>query len=368
MTRRSPRALRRRLALALSLMLVVSALALPALADDGPKTFTANFELDEPGTAGAFDVTLTLENTSPRRGGGNGRELGSANVQIIDGDASFAEANEDLKGSVIELRDLGLRPGDDHDFPLVVTGECGVEVTFGVIAKQSNDFQGTGNDLEFQEGASELTVTLECGLPPYLAGLDVADCSSDCSVAPNARNGHELTASSDSSEGELYAGFRSTEGDEDDPITAVTTGFSDTCEELVAGRANKGEPFRLAGEVAQVEPVGLSADEVTVTMTIPRSEVNTDQNRSADVFTVCFLGDAEAFSKVEKELYENLDLHQPFQEENTKAIGSPDLFGPVLLPTCAATDGVVPCIESRQKVRADVQMTVRIAASDPWMR
>ena len=367
MTRRSPRALRRRLALALSLMLVVSALALPALADDGPKTFTANFELDEPGTAGAFDVTLTLENTSPRRGGGNGRELGSANVHLGD-NASFAGTDERLQDGVIELRDLGLRPGDDHDFPLVVTGECGVEVTFGVIAKQSNDFQGTGNDLEFQEGASELTVTLECGLPPYLAGLDVADCSSDCSVAPNARNGHELTASSDSSEGELYAGFRPTEGDPHDPIAELATDFSDTCEELVAGRANKGEPFRLAGEVAQVEPVGLSAGEVTVTMTIPRSEVNTDQNRSADVFTVCFLGDAEAFNKVEEELeglYGGFDTQFKGKSQD---VGNPELFGPVLLPTCAATGGVVPCIESRQKVRADVQMTVRIAASDPWMR
>jgi hypothetical protein len=364
----------RRLALGAALGLLVASLALPtvaappaALAEDGPRTFTAAFELDEPGTAGTFDLTLRLENTSPRRGGGSGRELGSANVAIADvvgGPARLIDGQgEDI--AVVELRDLGLRPQEGHDYPLQVAGACGAEVTFSVVAKQSNDFQGTGNDLTDQSDPEDLVVTLDCGLSPYLDGISSADCGQEVCTVNEQRNGHQLTATSSSAEGQLYAGFRGNDADDAAGINALAEAFAVACDNLVGERANAGEPFRLTGEVAQVEPVDLMSDgDVTVRLLIPRSEVNTDENRSADVFTICFLGDEKAF---EGSGLVDLETETPFQDADA-ALGSPDLYGPVLLPLCEEAGGAAPCIENRQKVRADVELTVRIRASDPWMR
>lgn len=365
----------RRSALALSLLLVLATLALPAVAeDDAHKTFTASFKDDGEFTAfdesgqGIFDVEFELENTSD---GGDGLRLGSANVSVDSDDASdsvtLTGSDDGAVNGQLELRDLDLKPGDKETFEVTASATCGTSATFDVDAKQSNDFRGAGNDLVLQRAESTLEVAFECGLPAYLDGLERADCTEDeeCEVADTGDNDHELSASSNGGSGQLFAGFRATEDDDNEVTEGIAEKFHGACQELVEDRRSSGHPSRLIGDIVQVEPVELAGDHVTIEIVVPRTVVMEDENRSAKDFDVCFMGDEKSFGDtgLADELKEADD--QPFVDA-VPADGVPALHGPVLLPDCSGTVDA-PCVESRQKVRADVQLVIRIKASDPWM-
>jgi hypothetical protein len=118
-----------------------------------------------------FSFTLTDETTTQR--------LGSADItppstpapgftvsaaSIVGGAGSAA-----VVGNVVELRSLPVAPGQSATVTFSVTAPCAAGVgTWGVVAKQSNDFSGPpGNDLSFDAANSSglmTTVTGSCHL------------------------------------------------------------------------------------------------------------------------------------------------------------------------------------------------------------
>ncbi len=182
MTRRSPRVRHRRLALALSLMLVVSALALPAMAEDDTsgRSYTASVAPTEicSGVEEAF--TLTLNNTSSQQ------RLGSARITVPDevtlstdpgaddlevsqqrGPKTDPIVSYDADAGVISLDDLSAAPDADVTltFTATATGMDGTSVEFRTQAKQANDFNSTSepaNELVLV-GAQPTTTIISCG-------------------------------------------------------------------------------------------------------------------------------------------------------------------------------------------------------------
>ena len=183
MTRRSPRVRHRRLALALSLMLVVSALALPALAeDDTGRSYTADLEPTEVCNGVEEVFTLTLTNTSSQQ------RLGSARVEVpeqvelsSDADDLTVEVSRqrgpkadpvvayDAETRVISLDDLSAAPDADVTLTFTATATLGEDddpsVKFTTQAKQANDFNSTSetaNELVLV-GDQPTTTIVSCG-------------------------------------------------------------------------------------------------------------------------------------------------------------------------------------------------------------
>jgi hypothetical protein len=150
--------------------LLSSSLATVAFAAD--KTFTASVA---PGAlvAGASygsgarsgsPLSLTITNTS------NQARLGSANVTppagVLATAATSSVGSAAVVGGVIQLRNLDLAPDGAVVVAVTAQVECAANhasYTWGLISKQANDFNGTGNDL-MQVGSTTNSVTGTCGI------------------------------------------------------------------------------------------------------------------------------------------------------------------------------------------------------------
>ncbi len=178
MTRRSPRALRRRLALALSLMLVVSALALPALAeDDTGRSYTADLEPSAvcDGVEEAFTLKLTNRSSQQRLGSARvdvpeGVELSNTEDLTVDVSQQRGRKTDPVvsyDAGVISLDDLSAAPSADVTvfFTATATGAAGTPLEFTTQAKQANDFNSTSetaNELVLI-GDQPTTTIVSCG-------------------------------------------------------------------------------------------------------------------------------------------------------------------------------------------------------------
>jgi hypothetical protein len=154
----------RRLALALIFVLVAGALSFPAAADtadgpDGPRTFRAKVTTNA-GPSPSY--TLTLTNTAT-----GGKTLGSANVSIpgftVTGEPAASRGTARLNVGTIELRDLGVSPGNKVDVTFTGAGIVGEPCPYqiDIDARQANDFKGTGNALSLF-GPSPVLVPADC--------------------------------------------------------------------------------------------------------------------------------------------------------------------------------------------------------------
>ena len=210
MTRRSPRVLHRRLALALSLMLVVSALALPALAEDDPgRSYTAELTSKSEVCDGVETTfTLTLTNTSSQQ------RLGSARVEVPGevalstdeadltvqvsrqrGPKTEPNVSYDVDARVISLDDLSAAPGATVSLKFTATATLGEDddasVEFTTRAKQANDFNSasdTANELVLV-GEQPSTTIVSCGTLAFIeqpgdTSIDVAIPGEDGSAGP----------------------------------------------------------------------------------------------------------------------------------------------------------------------------------------
>lgn len=119
-----------------------------------------------PGTVngpGAVTLTAHIANLT------SNQQLGSANLtppsQLPVGSASVpSPGTASVVGGVVQLRNLSIAPGGSVDVTLQATAPSGCPAatyTWGVQAKQSNDFNGPpGNDLTLDAAHSSLTTTV----------------------------------------------------------------------------------------------------------------------------------------------------------------------------------------------------------------
>ena len=119
-------------------------------------------------TDDAYTVTLTNRTGT--------QQLGSANIEVPSTMTIVDRNGWGGSGNTLELRDLGLPPGDELEIVIGLRMPC-VEATYPwmVEAKQSNDFSGTGNALGPVTGIRSTEVKGTCKLrfvdPNPLAGV-----------------------------------------------------------------------------------------------------------------------------------------------------------------------------------------------------
>jgi len=137
-----------RRSLLLVLVLLGGLSAVPA-ADAAVKPFSLTISpATAPGGARVtFTATLTVPSTAQQ-------QLGSANLTpptgfaLISGSVTPATAGS-VVGGVLQLRNLAVQPGTSRKVTVDASVPCAAvtNAPWGVAAKQSNDFNGTGNDL-----------------------------------------------------------------------------------------------------------------------------------------------------------------------------------------------------------------------------
>lgn len=171
----------RRLAsvLAAAALLALVPLAAGALADSPSKPYTANVAPQSGLPAGAFFATLslTLHNEADEQA------IGSANWTLPAAFSDFSESLPfaTLAGNVLQLRDIGI---DQHESLTVSVGATlpclAGDYASTVVAKQSNDFNGTGNDFTIV-GPSNLVfhVAGACSLTFAFPGAQPASAQKD---------------------------------------------------------------------------------------------------------------------------------------------------------------------------------------------
>lgn len=154
----------RRHAVALVIALIgACALASPAGAATKPYSVVISPSTVPAGVSVPFQATFTNRTTS--------QTLGSANLTVPAGfsigGVSVGTGTATLSGNIVQLRNLGVAPGKSVVATVVATVTSGnpcapAGFAWAVAAKQSNDFNGTGNDFGPLAPDSSLTTSATC--------------------------------------------------------------------------------------------------------------------------------------------------------------------------------------------------------------
>lgn len=339
---------RRPLAVMLSILTVIGALALPAIAappgDDGPKTYTASIDPAHDVCVDTVETfTLTLVNTSAQQ------QLGSADVTpafAVDSVASVTvdggspDATAVLDGATIALRDLAAAPGATIELVFEGSSDTAGAHVVGVVAKQANDFKGNpGNDLTL------------AGDPASVTFSDAGDCAPPYVFDDTCVEGElcEWTTPHPV-DGLIAAGFgKGGEGGGGLILNAATrSGDSYVC------GAYEGDEF--ARIPATVEAIGVNLSGKVVAFQVDKKVDQASVNNGASFYQVCATPQAP-FSEFSSfvDVFGNTVA-------NPDDPGAPD--GPSqtsgFLPDCSTTGDVAPCVISRTKTKAgDVLIRVR---------
>ena len=158
----------RAMVVAVAALLAWATIAATASAAPSKKTYTASLSpsaliAGHTYSGPVMAIAYTIRNTS------SSAELGSANVTVPVGVVPSAVASTEgtatLAGSLIQLRNLALSPGESAVASVTARVECGsnhAPYVWTTRTKQSNDFNGTGNDLSGNSPTSSIVGT--CGL------------------------------------------------------------------------------------------------------------------------------------------------------------------------------------------------------------
>jgi hypothetical protein len=161
-------------------------LLIAAPADAATKPFSLAISPASFAAGSTVPVTATLTNENDTQ------QLGSANItapsgfKVVSASVS-APATATVSGQVVQVRNANLQPNQSLDVSIRVTAPCtATNASWSVVAKQSNDFNGTpGNDLNLDPANSSLSasVTGACALrffvQPHAARTGQAITGSD---------------------------------------------------------------------------------------------------------------------------------------------------------------------------------------------
>jgi hypothetical protein len=128
------------------------------------KPYTLNVSPGSVSAGARASFTATFANPS-----GQQQQLGSANLaapgafQVVSASVP-GPATATVSGSTVQLRGLNLQPGSSVAVTVVADIPCTPSSSsWTVIAKQANDFSGTGNNLSLVASGSSLTTTVTGG-------------------------------------------------------------------------------------------------------------------------------------------------------------------------------------------------------------
>jgi Domain of unknown function DUF11 len=284
------------------------------------------------GTSTSFTFTIQNE-ASPQ-------QLGSVQISAPAGFAitgasltSGAPGTASFTPSSALFTNLSIAPGSTAMLTVTATVPCGSgSYQWGIAAKQSNDFNGTGNDFQLDpNSAGNLsgTFTGSCTSQP-------CPPSTSCSAsASSATTSGTVTTSAPLPSGDsIVTGMES-----------VNSSFNYQCPTYTA----VADVFSFAVFDANGVPQSIP---LTVTIRIDKSLVQSSGHTGASSWQICY-GSTTPFTAL------------PGTSQQNVAIGGNLGYFTGLLPDCSSTQGA-PCVQSRNKNNAGDVIVTFLAFGDPF--
>jgi len=281
------------------------------------------------GVSTSFAFTIKNE-ASPQ-------QLGSVQISapagfVITG-ASVASGTASFTSSSALFLDLSLAPGASTSLTVNATVPCGPSTyQWGIAAKQSNDFNGTGNHFQLDpNSANNLngTLTGSCTSTPCPPS---APCSASASSATTS--GTVTTSAPLPSGDSIVTGMES-----------VNSSFNYSCPTYTAVADVFG--FAVFNAAGAPQPTLL-----TVTVRIDKSLVDSSGHPGASSWQICYAS-TTSFTTLPGTSQQNVTIG-----------GSPGYFTG-LLPDCSTSQGA-PCVRSRNKNNAGDVIVTFLAFGDPF--
>jgi Domain of unknown function DUF11 len=283
------------------------------------------------GTSTSFTFTIQNE-ASPQ-------QLGSVQISAPTGFmiTSAPGATSFTSTSALFLN-LSLASGSQTMLTVSATVPCGSgSYQWGIAAKQSNNFNGSGNDFQLDpKSAGNLsgTFTGSCTFQP-------CPPSTPCSAsASSATTSGTVTTSSAVPPGDsIVTGMES-----------ANSNFNFSCGTNPPVYTPVSDVFGFAVFNASGIPQPIT---LTVTLRIDKSLVNSSGHPGASSWQICY-GSTTAFNAL-------LGTSQ----QNVTIGGNPGYFTG-LLPDCSSTQGAPPCVQARNKNNAGDVIVTFLALGDPY--
>ena len=321
-------------------MLGVAMLAAPAAGQTSTCSssskcfFAVSVSPSNPAAGVSTSFAFTIKNeASPQ-------QLGSVQISAPAGFAiTGAPGATSFTSSSALFLDLNLASGASTTLTVNATVSCNLSTStyqWGIEAKQSNDFNGTGNDFQLDPNSAD-------NLKGTLTGCTFTPCplKTQCAAsASSATTSGTVTTSSPLPSGDsIVTGMESGTGSGNSSFNfscgTTYTPVSDVFSFAV---------FDASG-VAQPTPL-------TVTLRIDKSLVNSSGHPGASSWEICYASTTQ-FNALPGTAQQNVTIG-----------GSPGYFTG-LLPDCSSTQGT-PCVQARNKNNAGDVIVTFLAFGDPY--
>jgi hypothetical protein len=322
-------------------MLGVAMLAAPAAGQTSTcsstsKCFFAMSVSPSHPTAGAStSFTFTIQNeASPQ-------QLGSVQISAPAGFmiTSAPGATSFTSSSALFLN-LSLAPSSTTMLTVKATVPCGSgSYQWGIAAKQSNNFNGSGNNFQLDPNSIPNlsgTFTGSCTFQPCPPGTP---CSASASSATTS--GTVTTSSALPPGDSIVTGMES---------GSVNSSFNFSCGTTPPVYTPLSDVFGFAVFNASGVPQPIT---LTVTLRIDKSLVNSSGHPGASSWQICYASTT------------SFNALPGTSQQNVTIGGNPGYFTG-LLPDCSSTQGAPPCVQAHNKNNAGDVIVTFLALGDPY--
>jgi len=323
-------------------MLGVAMLAAPAAGQTSTCSstskcfFAVSVSPSNPTAGASTSFTFTIQNeASPQ-------QLGSVQISAPAGFmiTSAPGATSFTSSSALFLN-LSLASGSQTMLTVKATVPCGSgSYQWGIAAKQSNNFNGSGNDFQLDpQSIPNLsgTFTGSCTVQPCPPGTP---CSASASSATTS--GTVTTSSALPPGDSIVTGMES---------GSVNSSFNFSCGTTPPVYTPLSDVFGFAVFNASGVPQPIT---LTVTLRIDKSLVNSSGHPGASSWQICYASTT------------SFNALPGTSQQNVTIGGNPGYFTG-LLPDCSSTP-VAPCVQARNKNNAGDVIVTFLALGDPFGR
>ena len=287
------------------------------------------------GASTSFAFKITNEATT--------QQLGSVQISAPAGFViTSAPGAASVTLSSALFLNLSLAPSKMTTLTVNATVSCNRSTStylWGIEAKQSNDFNGTGNDVQLDSNSAG-------NLSGTLTGCTFQPCPphAQCSASASSLNtSGTVTTVMPLPQGDtLVTGMES---------GSVGSPFNFSCGTTPPVYTPVSDVFNFAVFTASGDPApGIT---LSVTLRIDKSLVTPSGHPGASSWQICYAS-TESFTALAGTFQQNVTIG-----------GSPGYFTG-LLPDCSTTQGAPPCVQTRNKNNAGDVIVTFLALGDPY--
>jgi hypothetical protein len=254
--------------------------------------------------------------------------------------ASGASGTASFTSSSALFLNLSLASGSQTMLTVKATVPCGSgSYQWGIAAKQSNNFNGSGNDFQLDPrfaGNLSGKFTGSCTFQPCPPGTP---CSASASSATTS--GTVTTSSALPPGDSIVTGMES---------GSVNSSFNFSCGTTPPVYTPLSDVFGFAVFNASGVPQPIT---LTVTLRIDKSLVNSSGHPGASSWQICYASTT------------SFNALPGTSQQNVTIGGNPGYFTG-LLPDCSSTHGAPPCVQARNKNNAGDVIVTFLALGDPY--